>query len=169
MKNYYFLFIVTVALLAGFLPSLHAVAQNNKDSIKAAGITALINNQHYVFKAQTATPLSGGLRQLTGDYDLQVSKEKVISQLPYFGRAYSASLNPSDNGLQFTSKDFEYNVTQKKKDDGWDIAIKFKDANGTQQMQLNVFSNGSASLQVIGNNRQPISFNGYIAPPDKIK
>ena len=154
-------------LLAAIAAPRFSVAQN-KDSLKAAATKDLIANQDYTFKAQTTTPLSGRLRQLTSDYSLQVSKDAIISQLPYFGRAYSAPINPSDGGIQFTSKDFEYTLTEKKKN-GWNISIKFKDAKDVQQMQLSIFSNGTASLQVTSNNRQPISFNGYITASGKQK
>jgi len=168
MKKHHFLLLLAVCLLTAVLQPQFSVAQNKKDSAKIAKITELIVNQHYTFKAQTTTPLAGRLRQLTSDYDLQVSKDAIVSQLPYFGRAYSAPINPSDGGIQFTSKDFEYTLTDKKKG-GWDVTIKFKDVKDVQQMQLSIFNNGTASLQVTSNNRQAISFSGYITSSAKQK
>jgi len=168
MKKNNFFTLLTVVLLALFAIPGSSIAQKNKDSVKTAGITTLVANQDYTFKPQTVTPLSGRLRQLTSEYSLQVSKDAIVSQLPYFGRAYSAPINTSDAGIQFTSKDFEYSLTEKKKG-RWDAAIKFRDAKDVQQMQLTIFSNGTASLQVTSNNRQSISFNGYITASDKKK
>ena len=155
-----------IFLLAAMLQPEFSLAQNKKDSAKIASITSMIISQHYTFKAQSVTPMSGRLRQLTSEYDLQVSKDAIVSHLPYFGRAYSAPIGSSDGGFQFTSKDFEYTLTNKKKG-GWDVNIKYKDAGDTKQMQLSIFNNGSASLQVISNNRQPISFNGVVTAPAK--
>ncbi len=167
MKKYSFLLLLASCLLAAaLLQPEFSFAQNKKDSSKIAKIKELIENQHYTFMAQSVTPLSGRLRQLTSDYDLQVSKDVIVSHLPYFGRAYSAPMNPSDGGIQFTSKDFEYTVTNKKKG-GWDVNIKYKDTQDVKQMQLSIFDNGTSSLQVISNNRQSISFSGYITSPDK--
>ncbi len=167
--NKHSLILLTILLvLASAFTIGRAHAQKNKDSATIANITALVKNQAYTFKAQTATPLSGRLRQLNSDYNVQVSKDEVISQLPYFGRAYSAPINTADAGIQFTSKDFEYSITDKKKG-GWDVAIKFKDAKGVQLMQMSIFNNGSASLQVISNTRQSISFNGYVTASDPKK
>ena len=163
-KHFSFLFILTLVAAA----SIPAAAQSKKDSIKAAAITAMINSQQYSFKAQSASPMGGRLRQLTSNYELQVTKETIVSDLPYFGRAYSAPIGSSGGGFQFTSKDFDYLLANKKKG-GWDINIKFKDAGDAKQMQLSIFDNGTASLQVISNNRQSISFNGYIAAPDQKK
>ncbi|MEO5593959.1 MAG: DUF4251 domain-containing protein [Chitinophagaceae bacterium] len=168
MKKNNFSLVLMIGLLAAVLVPKFSLAQSKKDSLKIAAIKELIANQAYVFKAQSTTPLSGRLRQLTSEYDLQVAKDTIISHLPYFGRAYSAPINPSDGGIQFTSKDFDYKLTDKKKG-GWNVAIKFKDAKDVQQMQLSIFNNGTASLQVISNNRQSISFNGYIAAPGKTK
>jgi hypothetical protein len=167
MKKASFFLLLAVGLLAAVLQPKISLAQSKKDSAKIAQTKALIESQHYRFKAQSATPMSGKLRQLTSEYDVVVNKDVVVSQLPYFGRAYSAPIGSTDNGIQFTSKDFEYMVTPKKKG-GWDIVIKFKDTQDAKQMQFSIFDNGSASLQVLSNNRQPISFNGYVdAPPTK--
>jgi hypothetical protein len=136
-------------------------AQNAKDNDKAAATKQLIEAKQYVFIAQSAMPLSGRVRQLTPDYDLKVKKDTIVSWLPYFGRAYSAPMDPTQGGIQFTSTSFQYTVTPRKKG-GWDISIKPGDARDVQQMQLSVSETGYASLQVISVNRQAISFNGYI-------
>ena len=146
-------------LTAALLPET-SVAQK-KDSAKIAMIKNCIDSRHYTFKAQVMLPVSGRSRQLTSDYDVRITRDTVISVLPYFGRAYSAPLGTDDNGLRFTSKDFDYTIMPKKKD-GWNVKIKIKDVSGSQQMDMSIFSNGTASLQVTGTNREPVSFTGYI-------
>ena len=153
-KSIALLVIITLALLPGT-----GLAQNKKD--KKAAITNMVEAQNYVFKAQTALPSIGNTRQLTYDFDLQVSKDSVISDLPYFGRAYSAPINPAESPLHFTSTKFDYAVTTKKKG-GWNINITPKDVQDPRQLTLTIFDNGSASLTVTSYNRQPISFNGYV-------
>ncbi len=133
---------------------------------KTAAIKNLVDSQNYVFKAQTAIPQSGRSRVLTTDYDLKISKAAVISYLPYFGRAYQAPIDPTQGGIQFTSKDFTYTVTPGKKG-GWNVQIKPNDYKDVQQMSLSISSAGYASLQVISQNRQAISFNGEIVAPSK--
>jgi len=164
MKKYSFSAIISALLLALLLPA--GMMAQKKDSIKAAAIREMVTNQQYTFKAQTASPLAGRLRQLTTDYDLKVSKEQIVAYLPYFGRAYSAPLDPSKGGIQFTSKDFDYKLTERKKG-GWNVSIKTKDIAEAQDMELTIFSDGNASLQVNSTNRQSISFNGYITAGNK--
>lgn len=149
--------------------SMLVIIQNNgygQDSASRSTIQNKIAEKEFVFEAQTILPQRGATRQLTSYYFLQVSKDTVVSDLPYFGRAYSAPINPSEGGIRFTSTSFEYNMKDSKKG-GWGILIKPKDVNDVQQLQLNVFDNGRASLQVISNNRQPISFDGLITERKK--
>lgn len=151
-------------LVAGSMVSVaQAQTQTKKEKAaeKAAAVKKLVESQNYVFNAQTVIPMGGRSRQITSDYDLRVAKDSVISWLPYFGRAFTAPIDPTKGGIQFTSRDFEYTVTDAKKG-GWNIVIKPKDASDVQQMQLNIYENGYAYLQVMSNNRQPISFNGYV-------
>jgi hypothetical protein len=134
----------------------------DKKAAEAALITKIITEQNYTFTAQSVTPMGGRFRQLTTEYTVKVSKDTVISDLPYFGRAYSADIGSSEGGIRFTSTNFDYQVTERKKG-GWDITIKPKDVPDAQQLSFSVFDSGSASLQVTSTNRQPISFNGYVA------
>jgi hypothetical protein len=156
--RYTMLLLVSV-LLAGSLS-----AQTNKKEKKAqqaAVITAAVEAQRYIFKAQSTTPTGGGrFMQLTTPYTVKVGKDSVVSDLPYFGRAYTAPVDPTKGGIQFTSTNFDYKKEEIK--NGWRVTIKPTDAGDVQQFTLSLFNNGSASLQVISTNRQPISFNGVV-------
>ena len=144
------------------LPVISPNIINAQDS-KETNIQNLVETQQFVFKAETVSPLRGGTRHLTSDYELKVSKDSLIADLPYFGRAYSAPLDPSKGGIQFTSVNFQYKPEMRKKG-GWNVSIKPKDASGVQQISFIISSNGSATLQVISANRDAISFDGHIVP-----
>jgi hypothetical protein len=130
-------------------------------SDKQQEIENSIKSRHFIFVAQTLSPMSGSMRNLTSVYDLKVSGDTLISSLPYIGRAYSAPINPSEAGFNFTTTHFNLDQKPRKKG-GWDIIISPKDAGDVRQMVLTAFPNGSATLRVTSNNRQPISYNGYI-------
>jgi hypothetical protein len=140
-------------------------AQNTKkqkDSINQAAVKGWIESQHYKFVAQTALPVAGNNRQLTSEYSLQVDPAEIDSWLPYFGKAYSAPMDPSNAGIKFKSKKFEYKIENTSKG-GWDISINPKDVvKDVFQLNLHVGKSGNATLSVSSNSRQPISFNGYI-------
>lgn len=155
---------VCLCLLLTLGTCLTVLAQDThkeKQAIKITHIKNLVESQNFVFIAQMALPMSGNTRQLTSEYDVHVSKDTISSYLPYFGRAYSASLNPDDAGIKFVSKDFEYKSTNRKKG-GWDIQIKPTDTKNVQQFNFSISEDGYANLQTTLTDKQPISFNGYI-------
>ena len=135
--------------------------QKAKDSAKAASVTTMLNEQSFVFKVQSVSPMKGGTRQLSPGYTLSITKDTVVSELPYFGRMYQATIGSSEGGLKFISTDFSYTSTPRKKG-GWEIVIKPKENSSVQEMYLTVFENGNASLNVNCKDRQPISYNGEI-------
>ncbi len=135
MKNHVWLAIIAFLCL----PALGWAQQHKKD--KKAEIKRIVEAQSYVFKAQTALPAAGATRQLTSDFDFRVSKDTIVSDLPYFGRAYTAPLNPSEGPLQFTSTNFQYAVSDNKKG-GWVVSITPKDVTDPRQLIMTIFENG---------------------------
>ena len=121
----------------------------------------LVDSGEFIFHAQTAMPSSGPTKQLTSEYDVRVSKNSIQSHLPYFGRAYSAPYGSGDGGFNFTSKQFSY-LSKTRKKGGWEISIKPKDVADVREFVVTVSENGYGTLQAMSNNRQPISFTGYV-------
>lgn len=143
-----------------FVAAIFTVGQAGAQKAEAGEIKSILESGEYVFKPQTAMPSVGGSRFLTSEYELLVSGDTLASFLPYFGRAFTAPVNPTNGGIQFTSTNFDSKVQNSKK--GWTITLKPQDANEVRQMILFVSRTGYATLQVLSNNRQPISFSGYI-------
>ncbi|WP_432710425.1 DUF4251 domain-containing protein [Pedobacter sp.] len=171
MKTFRNIFAVLLILTA-----LPVFAQTDK-----ATTERLVNAQDFVFVATRALPLSSqdvfavmssmpnpnasGSIALTGaQYDLRIKKDSVIAFLPYYGRAYQASMNPDDSGIKFKSKDFKY-VKKERKKGGWTITIEPNDVKDNQRLTLYVSENGYGTLNVLNNNRQSITFNGFISEP----
>jgi len=162
MKKLQSIFIAIIFFLA--LGSTKVIAQSSKQqkqNQKEEKINELINSQHYTFIPQTVLPSGGSTKTLTSDYELKIKNDTLTSYLPYFGRAYTASIASTENPLDFTTTDFTYNITNHK-NGGWDISIKTKNSGDPRQLTLSVSKDGYASLQIISTNREPISFNGYI-------
>lgn len=144
--------------------SSFAQTKDQKKAAKAEKIKTAVESKQYVFVAQTMIPIGFRSRQVTTPYDVSVFGDSLISYLPYMGRAYNASYGSTDSPLSFTSTQFDYSKTDRKKG-GWDVVIKTKDiTTDTYTYQLTIYDNGSAYLQVSGNNRQSISFDGYVTP-----
>lgn len=142
-----------IIMIAGSI----AINAQEKDPVV---LKNMFDSKNFIFKARTVYPQTGSSRVLTSEYDLTFSGNKIVSFLPYFGRAYSASPYTSDGGIKFTSTDFSYTASQSKK--GWRVTIIPKDANSVQQLYLDVSSSGYATLQVTSSDRQNISFHGVV-------
>lgn len=155
-------------LLIGFCFFINqAEAQNKRAQKKQQKIDAvkkMMDNQNYVFMAQFANPMGFRTINLNYSYNVIVSKDSINSYLPYYGRAYVAPYNPTDpseTGIQFKSKQFDYQANNSKKS-GWEITIVPHDIKETRKFIFNISDEGYATLSVTSNDRQSISFNGYI-------
>ena len=149
--------IVLSLVVTTFLLVEYAQAQE----LDAAVVVKAVESKNYIFKAQTASPQRGGFRQLTSDYDFVVRPDTLVSHLPYYGRSFSAPINPTDAGLMFTSMNYEYSIKKKKKNK-WEVTIKPNDVSSVRDLNLTVFDNGRASLRVNSNDREAITFDGYL-------
>jgi hypothetical protein len=146
-------------------PGLYAQdSKQQKQDAKDAAFKMLIDSQRYIFEAQSATSSGGNTRQLTYGYDLIIKKDSVEAYLPFYGRAYSATIGSSDDGgIQFKTSDFDYTVKERKKG-GWDVTIKPKNVKDVSQILLSISKAGYTTVYVNSNNRAMISFYGYIKP-----
>ncbi|MGC4234258.1 MAG: DUF4251 domain-containing protein [Niabella sp.] len=135
----------------------------------------LLNEQRYIFVARTVIPTEdsrynprfmfpngNNLYQLTSGYDLKVTKDSVTAYLPFFGRSFIAPLDPSKGGIKFTSTDFDYKKSMRKKNT--EITITPKDVQDIRSVLISVSPGGYAYVQVLSLNKTPISFNGVIEP-----
>ncbi len=165
MKAVFFYILIACTTIV-FSTAVLPVFAQQKDTA-AQQVSNGINARKFTFTAQTASPQSGRLIQLTSPYDIRIGSDTIVSYLPYFGRAYVAPINTQDAGLEFTSVGFSYEVDKGKKDE-WDVAIKTKDLRDNYTLLFTIYNNGQAQLLVSSSNRQPIRFDGYVvAKKDK--
>ncbi|QES90068.1 DUF4251 domain-containing protein [Rhizosphaericola mali] len=131
-------------------------------------ITKMILDTNFVFHARNANPMAGGNVILNYNYTLTVKSDSIIGWLPYFGRSFSAPLNPSDGGVKFTTTRYKYDIQPNKKKSMYQIHIVPKDlgmfatVNDVQQIWMNVGTSGYATVQIVSNTRTPISYTGTI-------
>lgn len=143
-----------------FLIGLSVWGKASAQEANSAALKSILNSRQFVFKAQSAWPLQGTVIQLTSGYDMKVLQDSINTYLPYFGRAYTSGYG-TEGGIHFTSKKFDYRIREKSKG-GWDITIKPSDTRDVSELTYSVSANGYATLQVISNNRQAISYYGVI-------
>lgn len=122
-----------------------------------------IDNQQYRFVVRFVQPASGRMREVTGVvHTLQISKQEIVGDLPYFGRAFSAPIG-TDGGIKFTSRDFTYDVNSGKRG-AREVAIRVNNSQVVRDLNLTIFADGSADLRVTPVNRRFISYRGEVTP-----
>ena len=149
MKNLYKILSLILLLPLGL--SLHA---QDKASIREA-----IESKSFTFLARSASPMRGSQVNLSAGYDIRIKGDTLISVLPYYGRAHTATVNPG-GGIRFTSTDFTYKM--ERDDKGWNIRIRPNDQREVRDLFLHVSPDGFANLQVTQLSRDAITFYGTI-------
>lgn len=166
---------ITIILLSFF--SLHVNAQTDK-----AATQRIVEAKNFRFVASTAIPMNsieinsilskmpggnGSVINLTGnDYDVRITPDSLIAYLPYYGRAFSAPIDRNENGFKFTSTKFTFKNEVRKKG-GWQLTINPQDTKENVRMSLSISTNGYATLIINSNDKQSITYNGYLAEPKK--
>lgn len=161
MKNVRLLWLLgIVLLLAG--QSLYAQSKKEKREQKAKEIKELIDSKRFTIDVNRALPMRGRTINLTSPYSLEMRGDSVISYLPYFGRAYSVPYGGGD-GLRFEKSITDYQASFNKKGTA-QIQFRTRSDDDTYAFDMQVFSNGSATINVTPVNRQSITFHGELAP-----
>ncbi len=152
-------------LMTGFILSIFLMGCSSSKGLtkeeKAVKETALrkaVENREFVVDVERMLPMSGRSRALTSSYSLQIDGDRVKSYLPYVGRAYSVPYGGGD-GLNFESTITDYKSSFDNKGKAV-IEFQAKTPEDRYSFRLEIFPNGSASVNVTSVNRQGISFQG---------
>lgn len=171
---------VYIYLLAALtVTSVISCAASNKptDIAKSEEVAKLVNQDSYTFIATRAYPMdqstinnvmsamrpagaAATLFDLSYGYGFKIQPDELSVDLPYFGRIFTPSMDPSRNGLKFSSKKFTIAKKESKKKISYTINVN--DVQNIQTLYIDVYNNGRAFLSVNANDRQPISYDGYI-------
>ena len=121
----------------------------------------LVDSHSFVFIPQYINPTGFRKRDLSSGFDISISKDSIISYLPYWGRGYIAPISPADVDFDFTSTKFTYTVKPDRR--GWIVSVKPTDQSYLRELFFRIFDNASASLTVSSIDRSSITYDGYIA------
>ena len=125
-------------------------------------VAAAIDSNNWVFTALQVRPQTGRSGMVNGVYTVAYTPGKLNVYLPYFGRAYgNADLLSNKSPLDFILTDFTANKEQEKTN-RWRIVFKPADQKDIQSLSFVLFTNGTASVDIILTNRSPISFTGTV-------
>lgn len=155
--------IILLAFIALFLFNGCNSTRNLSDKTDVARlIQQKVESGDFTFVATFASSLEFKSVNLTSYYDFKVHNDTIKANLPYFGRAYIASYNSNEGGINFTSTKFDYSVKSGKRNGNWLINIKTLDTERAFDILIDCWENGNATMTVNDPNRQSINFNGEI-------
>lgn len=145
----------------------------------------LVNSREFTFYAQRANPTNydvirvmnsipnstaSRILELNGNYTIEFRGNKMDVVLPYFGRVFTSTNygNADGNSYRFTSIDFSISKSQNKKGT-WTLIIKPNDIKNVEQINIEIFKTGKTFVSVRSNDRQPITYDGYISKNEETK
>jgi hypothetical protein len=171
MKKY-----ISLLMVFGFLFFFQSCA--SQGSLDSKTVETLVDSQEFTFHAQRANPTNYDvinvmssmpnatmtrMLNLDGSYTIEVSKNNLDVALPYFGRLFNPTYgNTNDNSYRFTSKDFTVSKSQNKKGT-WIVRIKPNNVRTVDEIIIEIFKNGKAFVSMKSNDRQPITYDGYVS------
>ncbi|QDP85095.1 DUF4251 domain-containing protein [Chryseobacterium sp. SNU WT5] len=166
-----------------FLSLILVVSCTTQSSMNSANVTALLQKAEFTFVAEHANPTNyevvnvmnslpsgSASRMLNLDpgYTLEIKKEVLEVTLPYFGRMYRSNMDPQKNSYRFTSKDFTVTRSEGKKDSSI-FTIKTEDQSNINSIIIEAYKNGKTYVSIDANDRQAISYDGYITENAPVK
>ena len=152
-------FLATILIVALLVSCKSGTSLSKQESI--AQVTEKIESGRYTFVPTTAIPMAGKSINLSYTFSLKISKDTISAYLPYYGRAYSAPMSSEEAGINFTSTDFDYSISENNKGLR-NATINIKDNRRKYKLSLQIGESGYATLNIQDSDRQPISFNGRV-------
>lgn len=158
-NNYLTLLIIGISML---LTGCGTTQKSLEKAQKAELLNEQIAAMDFTFNATYAYPQNYKSVYLSPYYDVKVSPDTVVAYLPFYGRAYTAPMDPTEGGIKFTSTDFDYEIEEGKKAGNWLVTINTKDTKRPFTLFFDLWDNGTARLSVQDRDRQSISFQGNV-------
>lgn len=139
----------TTFLVFALLSSISLIAQDK--------VEEQIRAKRFIFIATSMSSGNNGFKLFNTPYDVKVKGDSLISNLPFTGNANSA--RPDENLFTFSTGKVAYTQKENRKNYQMDINIKDQDA---RLYSFTILKNGTATLNVSSNRRDPVSFRGFI-------
>ena len=126
----------------------------------SAKVTNALNNRDFKIAIDRMYPMRGSSKHVSFGYSVEVRNDTLISYLPYFGRAYNVPYG-GGKGLNFSAPIGSYQEFMKRNGQRH-IEIGVANDEDTYFYTIEVFDNGSSSVDVRARQRERISYSGNL-------
>lgn len=144
--------------------SLTPAEKAERQAKRAQAVEQALAARHYRVSVNMMYPRNGKAKSVSSDYGLEVKGDTLVSYLPYFGRAYNVPYG-GGKGLNFTETLTEYH-SQKLSNGATQVLIKVKNEEDVYNFTLEIFDNGSTSIDLNSRERESINYSGNMELPD---
>ena len=155
-------FLFSMVLACSALLMLSGCATSEERAARAAEhaakVKAALTERKYKIDVNRMYPIKGASRSLSYGYCVEVRNDSLISYLPYFGRAYNVPY-VGGKGLNFSERISSYQESQKRNGQRH-IEIGVRNEEDTYLYTIEVFDNGSSSVEVHALERERIYYTG---------
>ncbi len=140
-------------------------AKIHKKETQYQELLEVLKTKKYEFIGRRATAQRGTPIDLTTRTNyVRIHDDNANAEMPYFGRAYSGGYSNSDGGIKFNATMENYQFTQDDKKMKAMIKFKVKGEGDTYNCTFSMSSLDNVSLSILSNNKQGISYTGFLNP-----
>lgn len=165
MKTFY---LILLAFLIGSTGVTDAQRKNKttQDSLSRLQfqkMMMLVESNRFQIDIDQVYPLNGSdLTRFNPEGTITVTDSIAKGKLPYFGRAYN--LPYGGGGIEFDNpvKDREIKAVEKKKKTSVFYKFSVSGKDDVYRFSIDIFPNGTCSVNLNSNNRRNISYSGKI-------
>ena len=160
MKPFISFFIASLLLMACAISENAKSSKAMRKAEMAAKITEGVQTRHFYVNIDKVNPVGRGIIHPSTLYSVSVKDDKIISYLPYFGRAYNVPYG-GGKGLNFEGKVLRYQEATGRKGEHI-VVLDVESEEDIHQYSFTIFDNGTVMLDVLSKERNPISFSGHV-------
>ena len=155
-KTLTFVFVMAALLLCGCASM--KITPEERARI-AEQVQENMDNKSFRIEVTQMIPGRGAARHVD-NYFVTIDGDNLISQLPYFGFAWTAPYG-GGKGLNFESKIREY-IDSFPKPDRRQVILTTDNGEDVLVYTIVVFTNGTTSITVRSRSKDSISYNGFM-------
>jgi hypothetical protein len=164
---FFSIFILTATpLMAQEEDAVYQLTRQERRAESYQRFKSLVETGSFQFVAVWGVPQVGSRIDLNGNNNyIRFQENEVDTFLQYFGRIYSGRLaNSGNGGIVFQGGVEQWEVRYDEKKRRIDYRFNFRNSPESFEITLRITDGGGASVTVSSNQRDSMTFDGYIEP-----
>ena len=129
-------------------------------------VAEAVASRHLHIDISNMSTLRYGSKMLTSNYFLELRGDTLCSDLPYWGQAYQAPIGSPSIGLNFEAPILRYSESRPKANKT-QLELDVRTQEDAYHYLIDLYDTGESYIRIRSLNRDPISFDGTLAPLDK--